>query len=609
VSHLTILALNPVGVLMVLVGLGGLVFFHELGHFLACRVTGTRVEVFSVGFGPTIWGWKRGHTFYRIAAIPLGGYVKMAAENPGDKGTGASDELPRKSFSQRLLIFTAGVIFNVFLAFVLFAWAFGIGIPFTRPEISGVEPGEAAWAAGIQRGDLVTHINGEPVLSFDDLRTAIAFSSEDETVDLTVDRGGKTLQFSLMPRYSEELGFPIIGAKPAYDLEARAVEDDSPVARAGGLAGDRVTKVNGTRLEGPLTFVSVGEALRDTPAGQKQTSVTLEIERAGQKKTLELTIPVKAVPVLGVVPYESNIVDSVRTNSLLRARDVLQSVNGKEVRDIGAFKRAGGAELVTSILIGRNGKETELEPGAAITVAALGASISARPRTDSTKIYPLEGGSAARAGLEPGDVITKLGQEEISDWDEMRDAIRAHAGPGPLAVEIKRRGETKTVQITPGRRNEYRDADTHPSLGYVFVQQWEEHREPNIVKAMGMGVDRTFFFMRSVFLTIRGLVTSRVSARNIGGPIMLAEFSYKMWDLGFARYLYILALISINLAVLNILPIPVLDGGQVVFLIAEKVRGKPLSERVIGIFQVVGLVFILGLMVLAFTNDITRLLS
>ena len=130
---------------MVVIGLGGLVFFHELGHFLACVVTGTRVEVFSIGFGPKLFGWRRGHTLYRIAAIPLGGYVKMAAENPGEVGTGAPDELPNKSFSQRLLIFSAGVIFNLILGALLFAWAYSAGIRFIKSEVGEVTSGGAAW--------------------------------------------------------------------------------------------------------------------------------------------------------------------------------------------------------------------------------------------------------------------------------------------------------------------------------------------------------------------------------------------------------------------------------------------------------------------------------
>jgi regulator of sigma E protease len=126
---------------------------------------------------------------------------------------------------------------------------------------------------------------------------------------------------------------------------------------------------------------------------------------------------------------------------------------------------------------------------------------------------------------------------------------------------------------------------------------------------MALGWHRTVTMMKQVLLTLKSLVTRRVSAENIGGPILLAQVTYAMFDLGWGRYLMILALISINLAVLNLLPIPVLDGGQIVLLCAEKARGRPLPQRLVGYFQLVGLVMILGLMVLAFRNDIARLLQ
>jgi regulator of sigma E protease len=112
-----------------------------------------------------------------------------------------------------------------------------------------------------------------------------------------------------------------------------------------------------------------------------------------------------------------------------------------------------------------------------------------------------------------------------------------------------------------------------------------------------------------VVLTVKGLVTRRVSTEAIGGPIALVTATYNMFDQGWGLYLQILGLISVNLAILNLLPIPVLDGGQIVLLCAEKLRGKPLPERVIGWLQMAGLVLILGLLVLAFRNDIARLLQ
>ncbi|MFQ5844906.1 MAG: site-2 protease family protein [Planctomycetota bacterium] len=142
--------------------------------------------------------------------------------------------------------------------------------------------------------------------------------------------------------------------------------------------------------------------------------------------------------------------------------------------------------------------------------------------------------------------------------------------------------------------------------GYVYGPVLFEQRETNLLGGIRMGWARTVHWMRSVVLTIRSLITGRVHRRHIRGPIALAKISYTMFELGWARYLYILALISVNLAILNLLPIPVLDGGQIVLLSAEKLRGRPLPERVVQGLQLVGLVLILGLLFLAITNDLTQ---
>jgi len=229
VPHL-MLAVDVLGAVMVAVGFGGLIFIHELGHYLACRVTGTRVEAFSIGFGPKLFGWRRGHTVYKLSLIPLGGYVKMAAENPGERGTGAPDEFPNKSFSQRLFIMSAGVLFNLILAFLLFAWAFGIGVPTPKAQIGYVVRGGPAWEAGLLPGDTVTHVDGQEILGFTDLVAEVALSDEGP-VTLTVVRDGKTLELEVTPE--KRRGQPDLAITNAWDFAAR-VAPDSPVALAGG---------------------------------------------------------------------------------------------------------------------------------------------------------------------------------------------------------------------------------------------------------------------------------------------------------------------------------------------------------------------------------------
>jgi len=234
----------------------------------------------------------------------------------------------------------------------------------------------------------------------------------------------------------------------------------------------------------------------------------------------------------------------------------------------------------------------------------LAGSICGLTGLSSNRAAPRSGMPAERAGMQAGDRILRVGTTPMVHWTDVQEAIRAN-GMKPVEVTVLRGEEKKEIPLTiePARRAMY------PAMGYVVARTLLVHRETNLLGTLRTGWSRTVMSVKAVALTIRGLITRRVSARHIGGPIALAEATYRMLDLGWARYLYILALISINLAILNILPIPVLDGGQIVLLGAEKLRGKPLPERVVGYLQMVGLALILGLLVLAFHNDIVRLLG
>jgi len=181
--------------------LGVLIFFHEFGHFLIARLFGVGVEKFSLGFGPRLIGKKVGITDYRLSAIPLGGYVKMVGEEPDAKI--APQDLPlsftHKHVVKRMLIVAAGPIFNILLAVVIF---FGIflftGTLILKPSIGSVRAGSPALAAGLEKGDLITQINGAPINSWDEMAEIIN-ASQGRTLDLTVRRQNSTLDFSIAP--------------------------------------------------------------------------------------------------------------------------------------------------------------------------------------------------------------------------------------------------------------------------------------------------------------------------------------------------------------------------------------------------------------------------
>jgi regulator of sigma E protease len=603
------LALEPLGAVMVAIGFGGLIFIHELGHYLACRVTGTRVEAFSIGFGPKLVGWRRGHTVYKISLIPLGGYVKMAAENPGEKGTGAPDEFPQKSYSQRLLIMSAGVIFNAILAFLLFVWAFGLGAPFPIPEIGTVERGGAAWEAGLQKGDVVTSVNGHRVLSFNDLAVEVALSSEDEALEVVVDRDGEARTIWVTPKYSAARGMPAIGVMPAPSPGAAAVTEDSIIAKAGGAKGDTILAV----ADSPVFELSdaAGLLLRlagEAPDGATEIATSLRVRRAdGKEETLSIRAPIdRTAPQVGIVPYFGRRITRVRAGGLASAGfqpgDVLVSIDGKPLADFHVLSAsATGLQTIESVLVKRDGKEVEAlsEP---VTDMELVDSIYCGDWDGSTaRVSPRPSMPAERAGLQPGDTVTSIAGKPIDGWPDIQEAIRKN-GSNPLTMKVKREdGKEATLTITPAGRASLAE------IGYVFEGKFHFIKEQRFFPALKLGWSRTIGSMRQVFYTLKNLLTARVSAKHVGGPIAIAQMTYGMFEHGFAMYLYFLALISMNLAILNLLPIPVLDGGQIVLLTAEKIRGEPLPERVVGYLQLVGVVLILSLIALALTNDITNL--
>jgi len=597
--QLTLLALALDGVIMTIVGIGALIFFHELGHFLACRLTGTRVEAFSVGFGKEIFGWTRGNTRYRVGIIPLGGYVKMAAENPGEKNTGAPDEFPNKSFGARLFIMANGVVFNFILAFVLFAIAFSVGVPFFRAEVGRTQPGGPAWEAGLLPGDLVTRVDGGRIIDFGDLSQEVALS--DGSLELTVKRGDETFDVTVTPRYDESLGIPAIGIAPAVDRHAAGVVEDSPIANAGGRKGDVILSIDGTPTPAPADVVSVLEASAGrAPEGAKEFSARVEVRRAdGTVDLLEPTLPLADRAQLGIRPYQGTRVTAVKNDlgEVVPRGAQLVAVNGRPVADLALWLQRAGDDPVREVTIRRDDQETTRGVERTVTERGLADALAGDSDMESTRIAVRPSMSAERAGLRTGDAVRKIGDKAVSTWNELVEAIRAH-GTGPIEIEVERDGETRTFTFVPGRWPK------SGALGYEFEQVRNVHRVDDLGEALATGWQRTIVFGRSVLLTIRSLVTARVSARQVGGPIMIATAAYTMFAEGWGRYLYLLAIISVNLAILNLLPIPVLDGGQIVLLCAEKLRGKPLPERVVGYYQLVGLVLIMGLLILALSNDV-----
>jgi regulator of sigma E protease len=603
---------NLIAILKTALGIGFLIFIHELGHFLAARLAGVRVEVFSLGFGPRLFGWRRRATDYRLSLVPLGGYVRVAGEDPTQRRHLNPDDLYSKGFLARALFFSGGVAMNLLFAFVAFPLLFAHGVDFTAPVIGQVARGGPAWEAGLREGDQVKKLDGKPMYSWENLSVEVALAGGDE-IQLEIARGDEVVRLPVRPRWSAADGVRQIEAGPIADPRRPRilVDPGSPAARAGLRDGDLLVGVQDQDVDGRTFGAAVARALRgDQP-------VRLTVLRDGARQVVEFVPERRSSSErrIGVL-RAARRVHGLRPGSALVERlglfrdDHILAVDGRPFAgsDLSPLRK-GGPEL--SLEVRRAGETAPRVltatiaggPGAvAAERAALADAIGLGVDTIGAVVDPNPGTAAARAGLEAGDEILAVDGKPITAWTDLTDAVRA-AGEAEITLAVQRgtallekKLHAEPVQFTdPGfdahgriLRQEYRVAGFYPSLQAGLV----------------CSVD----LIKQLYVTLKRIATGEVAASNLGGIITISRVSYDQAQSGWARFLYFLALLSINLAFINLLPIPVLDGGHLLFLLIERIKGSPVSARVLTYSQILGLVFVLALMVFVTFHDIRRLL-
>lgn len=442
------------------IALGLLIVVHEFGHYVVARLCGVKVLRFSVGFGRPLWMRRLGRdrTEWVIAALPLGGYVKMVDER---EGAVAPADLPRafnrQSVWRRIAIVAAGPVANFLLAIAVYWVLFVVGVQEAKPILAAPEAGTVAAAAGIQRGDVVRAIDGEPVTSWSDVRWRL--------LDLALERRAARLEVLVDGRSI---------TWRALDLSGVTSED---------FEGDFLTQL-GVRLDRP------------------------------------------------------------------RVAPVIDRVIG--------------------------------------------------------------GSAAERAGLQPGDRIRAIDDAPIEAWEDLVGAVQASPGRA-LRVRVERDGVLRTTEVTPapvarGERTVGQigaTARTDPALMRDYLV---EVSHPPLA-ALGRAAHKTWEMSVFALRMLWRMVTGSVSWRNLSGPVTIADYAGQSAQLGVVPYLAFLALISISLGVLNMLPIPLLDGGHLMYYLVEIVKGSPVSDRAMELGQRVGLALLLFLMAFAFYNDINRLIA
>lgn len=230
--------------------LGVMIFVHELGHFAVAKYFGIRVDVFSLGFGPRLGGFRRGDTDYRVSLLPLGGYVKMAGDNYDDPLTGSGDEFLARPKRERFAVAIAGPMMNIVLAILLSAATYTVGVHVLTyrsgpADVGAVVAGSPAEAAGIQVRDTIVAIDGDEVSKWRDAEIAIA-TSPGQSLRLTLDRSGDRIETRVLVTAASERGdIGTIGVEPWIPFIVTKTIKGSPAQAAGLKPGDEIVEVRG----------------------------------------------------------------------------------------------------------------------------------------------------------------------------------------------------------------------------------------------------------------------------------------------------------------------------------------------------------------------------
>lgn len=654
---------NVIGVAGAVLGLGLVIFLHELGHFAVAKWCNVYVERFSIGFGPILLGWKWGETEYALSAIPFGGYVKMLGQDDADPSQMTNEEIaadPRsyvaKNVWQRMAIISAGVTMNVITAVMFYAVAFGIGTESVPAVVGQIRPGMPAWSSGLQRGDQITEINGREIANYHDLQLNISVSSG--PVELKgYHTDGRELQVLVEPSVAGTR--PQIGVIPSLALQLVEANHgyESPVEPGTAAAkaepafawGDQILEVNGTSVSSFSEF-------QDQLANAGPEGAKLTVARAGTDEKVAITVGADHFHTLGLRldagPISAVQKDSPAARAGIQVGDKLAKVNGRSIGiDIDPLKLPNefaalhGQEIELVFIRqnptgGREEQTVKLTPddrpawlehpeveGEPMAVAAIGVAMHIVPF-----VLQVEPDSpAAAAGIQHNSAIQKvdlilpsgaakdvLGDSTVTIL--LDDANNpAKANNWAFAFWAMQQAPQRQVQLTLKEKDQTQPkvvklavvedpAWLLPTNGLRFQLLRQEEKAASVPQAIDMAWNRSRSTIVNIYLTLRSLITQRLSYKELHGPLGIAQAAFESSRMGIVPLLFFLGFLSLNLAVLNFLPIPVLDGGHMVFLIWEAVTRKRPSEKVFIGAQFVGMAFLLGLMVLVLALDLSRLL-
>lgn len=559
--------------------LGILITFHELGHFLFAKWLGVRVLIFSVGFGPKLLSFTYKGTEYRLSAIPLGGYVKMFGDSPDEELSLAEKQygfLQQKTWRKSLIAF-AGPLFNFILPVILFFALFIGSEQVLAPKIGSIFPDGVAFKAGLKVDDTIIAINDEPMLSFNQVAQVVSDNpdkdlifkvrrkvldqlDQDEEIILTVRPLKKEINTALNGK--ESLGR--IGIMPAIELPIVFVSENSPLKKSGLLTMDEIIKIDDQPISNMTELLNLLSSLKP---GAKISFLrkSLAKEEIITVDDISFTATEKDIVIKdnlhGELPYDIK-------QKIAKTKDILNKDKTELNKHLGLAKAKGVIN--------------QIKADAVLT----------------------------SLGLAIGDRIVSL-DGEVIDMIQVAESIWQNPfKPHVLGVAKADDSLLIIVFVLPDDMPISIDSDMLATLGFTIAQVFKPgdiiSRKVNMIEAFNRSIKETMNIALMTIKSLGMLISNQAPVSQLGGPIMLFDVAQKAAQKGLAYYIYIMCLISVNLGLLNLLPIPALDGGHLLLFTIESIQRKPLSIKTRTIVTQIGIAILLTFMALALFNDIMR---
>lgn len=534
--------------------LGVLIFIHELGHFLVAKYFNVKVETFSLGFGPKLLKFVRGETTYCLSAIPFGGYVKMYGDELGGDvpANMRNRSFLHKPIYQRILIALAGPVMNLALAFVLFLLLAVVGEKVVAPRLGDIKENTYAYNLGFRSGDKVLSIDGEAVTRWSQVEEKIS-----EKVETPV-------EFQILRETEEE---PVkILAKTESALSSNPLEPGKTVGAIGGLEfmsdSSLVGIADPKSLFGQIGFETGDQIVKINNISVstfRQIQEVLISESSSEKITF-------------IVDRYGIVSDSV-------PKRMTFEWDLKKLPFPDAVKGFGYHSADT--FVGEVMKDTP----------------------------------AQVAGIQANDRLVAINDRPIKTFSDIPEVVSSYRKDAPpLNVKVIRSGQEMNFSVTPKLiefKSDFADAEERYAIGvrqlsskYAEYIQW--HPE-GFTNKISWAAGNTWLWTKATVMSFVLLIKGDVSPKNLGGFISIGQMAKKSWEIGIDSFLRIMAIISLNLFVLNLLPVPVLDGGHILFFSIEAIKGSPISLKKLEVAQQIGVFALLSLLAFSLFNDFARL--